>query len=225
MKFFKKRNNLFICILIVIIIIGCFKKERINKKNVQTIVIIRHAEKPKNDLGQLNCKGLNRALALPKYFKNNFPKPDYVFAPKPITRNKPNTPPFYYIRPLMTIEPTAILFNRPVDITIPAVNPRLSQDIIDKGTDKIADELLKQKYRNAVIYVAWEHLGVPPLAKNILNRFNMDSSNLPEWEHDDFDSVYVFEIDWNTNKLSYKIQNQNLNYVSSECPNNSGLSL
>ena len=32
----------------------------------ETIVAIRHAEKPSTSLGQLTCKGLNRALALPK---------------------------------------------------------------------------------------------------------------------------------------------------------------
>ena len=32
----------------------------------ETIVAIRHAEKPPASLGQLTCKGLNRALALPK---------------------------------------------------------------------------------------------------------------------------------------------------------------
>lgn len=31
----------------------------------QTLVFIRHGEKPNNDSGQLSCQGLNRALALP----------------------------------------------------------------------------------------------------------------------------------------------------------------
>ena len=33
--------------------------------NIETIVAIRHGEKPPNGLGNLNCRGLNRALALP----------------------------------------------------------------------------------------------------------------------------------------------------------------
>jgi len=32
---------------------------------VETIVFVRHGEKPANDLGQLTFQGLNRALALP----------------------------------------------------------------------------------------------------------------------------------------------------------------
>ncbi|NNG64566.1 histidine phosphatase family protein, partial [Pseudomonas fragi] len=31
---------------------------------VQTLVFMRHAEKPADGLGQLNCQGLNRAIAL-----------------------------------------------------------------------------------------------------------------------------------------------------------------
>lgn len=30
----------------------------------QTLVFIRHGEKPDNDSGQLSCQGLNRALAI-----------------------------------------------------------------------------------------------------------------------------------------------------------------
>ena len=45
MKFLKNRNNYLICILIVIIVINCLKKQRVNRKNIQTIIIIRHAEK------------------------------------------------------------------------------------------------------------------------------------------------------------------------------------
>jgi hypothetical protein len=33
----------------------------------ETIVALRHAEKPAGGLGQLTCQGLSRALALPKY--------------------------------------------------------------------------------------------------------------------------------------------------------------
>ena len=31
----------------------------------ETIVFVRHGEKPANGLGQLDCQGFNRALALP----------------------------------------------------------------------------------------------------------------------------------------------------------------
>ena len=52
----------------------------------QTIVAIRHAEKPPTSLGQLTCKGLNRALALPNVLIPRFGKPDRIYAPDPGTR-------------------------------------------------------------------------------------------------------------------------------------------
>jgi hypothetical protein len=50
---------------------------------VETLVFVRHGEKPKPGLGLLTCKGLNRALKLPQFFADNFAKPDYIFAPDP----------------------------------------------------------------------------------------------------------------------------------------------
>ncbi len=34
----------------------------------ETVIFLRHGEKPAAGLGQLSCKGLNRALALPRIF-------------------------------------------------------------------------------------------------------------------------------------------------------------
>jgi hypothetical protein len=49
----------------------------------ETIVLIRHGEKPQGGLGQLNCQGLNRSLALPRVLIAKFGKPAFVFAPNP----------------------------------------------------------------------------------------------------------------------------------------------
>ena len=50
---------------------------------VETIVLIRHGEKPDEGLGQLNCQGLNRALALPTVIAKTFGRPGAIFAPNP----------------------------------------------------------------------------------------------------------------------------------------------
>ena len=55
---------------------------------IQTIVFIRHAEKPKGGFGQLTCQGLNRALALAPMIAQSFGKPDAIFAPNPSHRCK-----------------------------------------------------------------------------------------------------------------------------------------
>ena len=41
----------------------------------QTIVLLRHGEKPSAGLGQLTCQGLNRSLALPDVLLAKFGKP------------------------------------------------------------------------------------------------------------------------------------------------------
>jgi len=52
----------------------------------QTLVFLRHAEKPAGGLGQLNCQGLNRAIDLAQLLPEKFGKADFVFAANP-TRN------------------------------------------------------------------------------------------------------------------------------------------
>jgi hypothetical protein len=49
----------------------------------QTLVFLRHGEKPGEGLGQLNCQGLNRALDLATLLPERFGKADYVFAANP----------------------------------------------------------------------------------------------------------------------------------------------
>ena len=87
-----------------------------SEKAVETIVFIRHGEKPNGGFGQLNCQGLNRALALAPIIAKSFGRPDAIFAPNP-SRPKEDAGRLYdYIRPLATIEPTAIWFGLPVDV-------------------------------------------------------------------------------------------------------------
>ena len=85
----------------------------------ETIVAIRHAEKPPASLGQLTCKGLNRALALPKVLIPRYGKPDRIYAPDPGTRiGRLGNLSYSYVRPLITIEPTAIQLGMPVNALI-----------------------------------------------------------------------------------------------------------
>ena len=74
----------------------------------QTIVFVRHAEKPSSGLGNLSCQGLNRALALPNVLLARFGTPDFLYAPDPSVKISDAAGSFYYVRPLATLEPTAI---------------------------------------------------------------------------------------------------------------------
>ena len=169
---------------------------------METIIMIRHGEKPKLGLGQLNSKGLNRSLALPKYFLKNYQKADYIFAPDPTQlhyEHHGDKKKHFYIRPLATIEPTAILLNLPVNLSIGVDNYQ-----------KLVTKLLKDKYHNSVIYVAWEHSQIIEIAKHFFSIFKVNDIHLPDWDGDDYDTVFIFNINWNTHKLDFKIAHQNL---------------
>jgi hypothetical protein len=81
----------------------------------ETVVAIRHAEKPLGGLGQLLCKSLNRALALPNVLTLRFGKPDAIYAPFPSPRILDELHLSFYARPLATIEPTTISLGNSVN--------------------------------------------------------------------------------------------------------------
>jgi hypothetical protein len=54
-----------------------------SEEGVETIVFIRHGEKPEGGFGQLNCRGLNRALSLPPIIAKSFGRPDAIYVPNP----------------------------------------------------------------------------------------------------------------------------------------------
>src|SRR5271167_4292348 len=87
-------------------------------ETTETIVLIRHAEKPSNGLGQLDCQGLNRALALPPVLRKAFGTPAAIFAPNPSEQKTDDGKLYDYVRPLATIEPAAIAFGLPVHAEI-----------------------------------------------------------------------------------------------------------
>lgn len=68
-------------------------------RSEETIVLIRHGEKPADGLGQLSCQGLNRSLALPRVLISKFGKPAFIFAPNPKQQVKDQGCLYDYIRP------------------------------------------------------------------------------------------------------------------------------
>ncbi len=178
----------------------------------QTLVFLRHAEKPVGGLGQLNCQGLNRAIDLATLLPEKFGKANYVFAANP-TRNVEEGEldnSYSYIRPLMTISPSAIKLGLPVNINF-SVN----------DTSDLADELLQDKYHNSVIYTAWSHGYLPELINEVAGEaVGKKQSIIEDWESSDYDSVYVLTLTWRNGKASlvshsYK---QGLDNGSQTCP-------
>ena len=155
-----------------------------NEPKVETLVFIRHGEKPPDDDGQLTIRGLNRALALPDVLLNKFGRADYVFAPattkKPASHHRGT---FSYVRPLATIEPTAVRLGLPVET-------RFAFDEISG----LQSELCTPPYQRATVFVAWEHHLLDDLVKRLMAAFGGNTNDVPEWPEDDFDSIFIIRL-------------------------------
>lgn len=178
----------------------------------QTLVFLRHAEKPGEGLGQLNCQGLNRALDLATVLPERFGKADYVFAANPSRHVEEGSKDesYSYIRPLMTISPSAIRLGLPVNIDYGA-----------NDTDALAEELLRDKYRNATVYTAWSHGYLPDLINTVAGKALGEERVITEdWSGDDFDTLYVLTLTWHDGKASLLSRNvrQGLNDGAHSCP-------
>lgn len=178
----------------------------------QTLVFLRHAEKPGEGLGQLNCQGLNRALDLATLLPEKFGAADYVFAANPSreVEEGSNDDAYSYIRPLMTISPSAIKLGLPVNIDFGA-----------NDTGDLAEELLQDKYRNATVYTAWSHGYLPELINAVAGKALGEKRTITDdWSGDDFDSMYVLTLTWHDGKASLLSRNykQGLNNGDHACP-------
>jgi hypothetical protein len=177
---------------------------------VETIVAIRHAEKPSTGLGQLNCKGLNRALALPKVLAR-YGRPDLIYAPNPAVQVSDHSNTMYsYVRPLITIEPRAIALGMPVNAQIGFL------DIA--GLQK---ELTQPANAHALIFVAWEHLKLNQFAQQMVQSYGKDPSVVPDWPNDDYDRIYIFKITQARGKpeLTFTVDHEHLDgSLSDRCP-------
>ncbi|MDD0975260.1 histidine phosphatase family protein [Pseudomonas fontis] len=178
----------------------------------QTLVFLRHAEKPGEGLGQLNCQGLNRALDLATLLPEKFGNANYVFAANPSRHVEEGShdDAYSYIRPLMTISPSAIKLGLPVNI-----------DFAANDTADLANELLQDKYRNSVIYTAWSHGYLPELINTVAGKALGEKRVITDdWDGADFDSLYVLTLTWHDGKASLLSRNykQGLNGGAQTCP-------
>ncbi|MGO2156542.1 MAG: histidine phosphatase family protein [Serratia proteamaculans] len=166
----------------------------------ETLVFVRHGEKPANNSGQLTCKGLNRALALPDILLSRYGKPDFIFAAGP-KENKAGSS----LRALSTIMPTAVRVGLPIGIQFHA------DDIVG-----LQQELLSDKYQNSRIFIAWEHKNLDKAVKNIVAARGGDANSVPSWPGSDFDSVFVVTLD--QGKVSFRQESEGLTALAETCP-------
>ncbi len=182
------------------------------KNGTQTLVFMRHAEKPSMGLGQLNCQGLNRAIDLSELLPRQFGKANFIFAANPSRHVEEGEGDlsYSYLRPLMTVGPSAIKLGLPINIDYGA-----------NDTGDLADELMRDKYHDATIYTAWSHGYLPELINKVAEEASGKKITLlDDWTGDDFDSVLVLTLKWNNGKANIEYENykQGLNDGAQGCP-------
>jgi len=176
---------------------------------IETIVMVRHGEKPAEGLGQLTCEGLNRALALPRVIEAKYGRPDVIFAPDPARQKNDRGVNYDYVRPLATIEPTAIYFGLPVNASIGFAD-----------IDGLRAALLAPAYRQSRVVVAWEHSVIEALARRIVGDYGGDPAEVRQWPSDDYDSIYVLRIMRRGTDASavLSVERENLDHRPKTCP-------
>lgn len=178
-------------------------------QDIETLVFVRHGEKPAEGLGQLNCKGLNRALALPAVIAAKYGKPDAIYAPDPSELKDDRGHAYYYVRPLATVEPAAIQFGLPIQTPWGYAQ-----------TDALEKALLDPAWRNRTVLIGWEHREIETLVRKIVAEHGGQASDVPKWKSADFDSIYVVRIDWSsaTPRVRFSHDREGLDGRSDDCP-------
>ncbi len=190
---------------------GCGKPNQGSAIGTETLVFLRHGEKPQKGLGQLTPQGLNRALALSRVLLAKYGKPDFLFAPDPVfTRVSEGGSAYFYVRPLITIEPTAIQLGMPVQ------TPYGYSQI-----DQLNAELTNPKYARATIFIAWEHGYEAKAVVKLMKQFGGNSAEVPPWRGDDYDSLYVIRISRKADQpatITFTLDHEGLNHLSKTMP-------
>lgn len=154
---------------ILLLLIGClsFTTGSCQKKSHELkIVIIRHGEKPDNG-DNLNCQGLNRAMALPKVLSSKFGIASAIYIPTINAGDKTKS-----ARMFQTITPYAVKYNL-----------KVNSSYDNEDYKKIAKDVVQQK---GTVILVWEHNGIPHLAKALGIQ-----EDVRDWPDSDFDSIWI----------------------------------
>lgn len=175
----------------------------------QTIVFMRHGEKPSGGYGQLTCQGFNRSMALPSVLLAKFGTPKYLYAPNPAYKIPDSAGNFYYDRPLATLEPLAV---------------KLTKDIWSKyaysDITSLQNSLIRSSKDNTTTFVAWEHIYLQKAVQNIMNKYG-GGVTVPAWASTDYDSLYIVRLTYRSDGTilaTFEQDREGLNGQPTGCP-------
>ncbi|WP_452603293.1 hypothetical protein [Pontimicrobium sp. MEBiC06410] len=141
----------------------------------KTILILRHAEKPKTKSDEyLSIKGHERAAALAYYMPNAFGHIDHIFAAGIGKHSNSH-------RPVDTVKPLANILGLKVHQNY------LKEDYKDMIEDIFSKP---EKYTNEQIVVCWQHTDI----ESIANAFGATNTPTAPWPKDCFDLVWKLTL-------------------------------
>jgi hypothetical protein len=144
----------------------------------QTVVIIRHGEKPPKGKN-LNCQGLNRSLKLPAVLYSKFGIPGSIYVPS--LDNNISTG---HARMFQTVIPLAAKYNL-------KINSRYAE----MDTDALAREI---KSKKGFVLVVWQHSIIPSIVRALgVKGFSM------RWGDNDYDSIWIINFPKGIAKITF----------------------
>jgi hypothetical protein len=81
-------------------------------------------------------------------------------------------------------------------------------------------ELQRPEYRNATIFIAWEHRLLDEFVKDLVKSHGGDPTQVPPWPRDDYDSIFVVKITRSEGResVAFTIDHENLKNLGDTCP-------
>jgi hypothetical protein len=169
----------------------------VNALAQDSVIIIRHGEKPKSG-DNLDCKGLNRALGLPRALSSKFSIPLYTYVPSVSDGGQAT-----HARMFELVTPFAVRYNLTIN------TKHEVKDI--KGVAHAVLGKLGSKRKHGTILMVWEHENIQEIATAL------GIKNTPQWDKDDFDSIWIITKAGKSGAM-LTIAHEGLNDVSSICP-------
>ena len=129
------------------------------------IIFIRHGEKPKTG-DNLNCQGLNRAMALPAVITGKFGIPAYCYVPSLGLDSSTK-----HARMFQTVTPLAVKYGL-----------KINSSFGTKDSAGIAKDIL---LKHGTVLLVWNHNYIA----SIVHAIGI-SNELLKWDDNDFDSIW-----------------------------------
>ncbi|MGI4985637.1 MAG: histidine phosphatase family protein [Janthinobacterium lividum] len=152
---------------------------------------------------------MNRALALPYVIEARYGRPDLIVAPNPARQKHDLGIAYDYVRPLATVEPTAIYFGLPVSSALGFAD-----------VDELRAMLLAPAYRRSTVLVAGEHRIIETLARRLVVDAGGAASSVPRWNSADYDSIYTLHIVRRAGRVDvlFDVGREGLDGRATRCP-------